>query len=299
MKIDPSAQVKSVNIGSGTNIWQYCVVLENASIGADCNICSHCFIENDVVVGDRVTIKAGVQLWDGITIEDDVFIGPNVTFTNDRYPRSKAYPERFDKIVVQKGASIGANATILPGVTIGEGAMVGAGAVVTKNVPAGVVVAGNPASIIRQIPAVEPDCCFVGVGKVAFYEIPDFMDSRGGLSVVEVGKQVPFEIKRVFFVHDVPESEMRGCHAHKECHQYLICSGGSVSVTIDNGESRKTVELDRSSQGLHLPPGIWGEQFNYSKNAVLCVLASHVYDKGDYLDDYDDFKNWLSQREDG
>ena len=309
MNIDQSSQVKSVRIGSGTNVWQYCVILENASIGADCNICSHCFIENDVVVGDRVTIKAGVQLWDGITIEDDVFIGPNVTFSNDRYPRSKSYPEEFDKIVVRKGASIGANATILPGITIGENAMVGAGAVVTKDVPAGFVVVGNPASMIRQIHSEEGvsdekhtaalDCRLVGVGKVAVFEIPDFMDSRGGLSVVEVGKQVPFEIRRVFFVHDVPESEVRGCHAHKECHQYLICIVGSVSVTVDNGESRETVELDRPGQGLHLPPGIWGEQFNYSENAVLCVLASHGYDKGDYLDDYEEFKNWLTQRGDG
>ncbi|MDB4623901.1 FdtA/QdtA family cupin domain-containing protein [Akkermansiaceae bacterium] len=131
------------------------------------------------------------------------------------------------------------------------------------------------------------------------FKIPEFIDSRGGLSVVEVGKQVPFEIKRVFFVHNVPESEVRGSHAHKECHQYLICSGGTVSVTVDDGESRKTLELEGSGQGLHLPPGIWGEQFNYSKNAVLSVFSSHPYDKGDYLNDYDDFKNWLSQRKDG
>ena len=122
-------------------------MLPGAVIGADCNICDHTFIENDVRVGDRVTIKCGVQLWDGIRIEDDVFIGPNATFTNDPFPRSKRQPEQFDRTVVRQGASIGANATILPGVTVGVNAMVGAGAVVTRDVPPLAVVTGNPARI--------------------------------------------------------------------------------------------------------------------------------------------------------
>ena len=121
------------------------VVLPGAVIGRDGNICSHCFIENKVVVGDRVTIKCGVQLWDGVTLEDDVFVGPNVTFTNDLQPRSRNAAAELLPTVVKKGASIGANATILPGLTIGEGAMVGAGSVVTKDVPSGVTVVGNPA----------------------------------------------------------------------------------------------------------------------------------------------------------
>ena len=143
------ADVQSSQIGTDTRIWQYVVILPGARIGADCNICSHCFIENDVVIGDRVTIKCGVQIWDGITLKDDVFIGPNVTFTNDRFPRSKQHkqPERR---CVEKGASIGANATILCGITIGENAMVAAGAVVTGNVPPNTVVAGNPAGFIRK-----------------------------------------------------------------------------------------------------------------------------------------------------
>lgn len=128
------SDVQSKNIGEGTNIWQYCVVLEGAVIGSNCNICSHCFIENDVKVGNNVTVKCGVQLWDGVEIEDDVFIGPNVTFCNDRYPKSRNKNFKLEKVVVKKGASIGANATILPGVTIGENALVGAGAVVTKDV---------------------------------------------------------------------------------------------------------------------------------------------------------------------
>jgi len=149
--IHPLADVQSNEIGEGTRIWQFCVVLAGAKIGANCNICAQVLIESDVVVGNNVTIKSGVQLWDGVRIEDNVFLGPNATFTNDLLPRSKVYPESFLQTVVKKGASIGANATILPGVTIGENAMVGAGAVVTKNVPENSVVVGNPAKVVRKL----------------------------------------------------------------------------------------------------------------------------------------------------
>ena len=145
------ADVQSSNIGEGTSIWQFCVVFAGAKIGANCNICAQVLIENDVVIGDNVTVKSGVQLWDGVRIEDHVFIGPNVTFTNDLFPRSKVYPEKFLQTIIKKGASIGANATILPGVTVGENAMVGAGSVVTKDVFAGTIVIGNPAKILRKV----------------------------------------------------------------------------------------------------------------------------------------------------
>lgn len=137
--------VKSKNIGNNTAIWQFCVIDVDVIIGNDCNICSHCFIENGAIIGDRVTIKNGVYVWDGIYIEDDVFIGPNVTFTNDRNPVSKNINFALEKTKVMKGASIGGNATILPGICIGENAVVGAGSVVTKNVLANTTVKGNPA----------------------------------------------------------------------------------------------------------------------------------------------------------
>ncbi len=140
--IHPLADVQSRHIGENSNVWQFCVVLPNARIGRDCNIASHCFIENDVVIGDRVTIKCGVQIWDGMRVGDDVFIGPNVTFCNDRYPKSRNRDWKREGVTVRKGASIGANATILPGVTIGENAMIGAGSLVASDVPAATVVKG-------------------------------------------------------------------------------------------------------------------------------------------------------------
>lgn len=141
--IHPLSDVQSKNIGENTNIWQYCVVLKEAKIGSGCNICSHCFIENNVVIGNNVTIKNGVSLYDGIRIEDNVFIGPNAAFCNDKYPKSKNNDFKLEGIVIKKGASIGANATILPGVTIGENALIGAGAIVTKNVAANEKIIGK------------------------------------------------------------------------------------------------------------------------------------------------------------
>ena len=145
------ADVQSKNIGKGTTIWQFCVILGNASIGKNCNINCNVFIENDVKIGDNVTIKPGVQIWDGITIEDDVFIGPNVTFTNDLFPKSKNKNFELKKTTIKKGASIGANATLLAGITIGENALIGAGSVVTKDIPANEIWLGNPAKFHKKL----------------------------------------------------------------------------------------------------------------------------------------------------
>lgn len=149
--IHSTAEVQSDNIGTDSVIWQHCVILKNAVIGNNCNINAFCFIENEVVLGNNVTIKSGVYLWDGIKIDDNVFIGPNVTFTNDKYPRSKQYPSNFDKIIIKKGASVGAGSIILGGVTIGENALIGAGSVVTKNIPENELWVGNPAKFIRKV----------------------------------------------------------------------------------------------------------------------------------------------------
>ena len=300
--IHPLSDVQTKKIGANTRIWQYSVVLPEATIGSDVNICANCLVENDVVIGDRVTIKSGVQIWDGLRIEDDVFVGPNATFANDYFPRSKKSPEKFLSTLIQKGVSIGANATILPGITVGSGAFVGAGSVVTRNVPDNAIVAGNPATIVGYASLTDTSslktqsvnegggkCMDVGVGECSLYELPFIQDLRGNLSFAEFEKDLPFLAKRCFWVFDVPSKDVRGEHAHKACHQFLISVAGSVTVMLDDGHKRVEMKLDSPTRGLHIPPGVWSVQFKYSSNAVLVVLASHVYDPDDYIRDYANF----------
>ena len=144
------ADVQSQMIGDRTRVWQFAVVLAGARIGKDCNICAHTFIENNVVIGNNVTVKCGVQLWDGLRIGNDVFIGPNATFCNDKHPKSGNRDYECKQTIVEDDVSIGANATILPGIRLGRGCVVGAGAVVTKDVAAGATVVGNPAKEISK-----------------------------------------------------------------------------------------------------------------------------------------------------
>lgn len=295
------ADVHSTTIGDGSRVWQFVVILAGAKIGQDCNICSHCLIENDVIIGDRVTVKSGVQLWDGLRVGDDVFIGPNASFANDRFPRSKITPDKFLQTAVETGASIGAGATILPGITIGRNAMVAAGAVVTRSVPPNAIVVGNPAKIVgyvdaeRNVGAVgERLAATVGaqatqVAGVSLHRMPQVVDIRGSLTVGEFDRNIPFAVKRYFMVFDVPSIETRGEHAHRVCHQFLICVRGSCAVVADDGEHRQEFLLDRPDVGVYLPPMVWGIQYKYSADAVLLVYASHHYDSTDYIRNYAEF----------
>jgi UDP-2-acetamido-3-amino-2,3-dideoxy-glucuronate N-acetyltransferase len=298
------ALVESSTIGTGTRIWAFSHILPQAKIGKECNICDHVFIENDVVVGNRVTIKCGVQLWDGVAIEDDVFIGPNATFTNDIFPRSKQYPEKFLPTLIRKNASIGANATILAGITIHNHAMVGAGAVVIKDVPPYAIVVGNPARIIgytntpKQISNTSsdqenPENPVALPGQARLIDLPLIKDLRGLLSFGEVNKHLPFTPLRYFLVFDVPSGEVRGEHAHKRLHQFLICVKGSCSVTLDDGQTAKEIKLSSPSQGLHIPPRVWSVQYKYTADALLLVLASDTYQSDDYLRSYDEFLQFI------
>ena len=298
--VHPSGICESDYVGDGTRIWAFAHVLPGARLGVDCNVNDHVFIENDVVVGDRVTVKSGVQLWDGVRLGDDVFVGPNATFTNDPFPRSKEYPESFAQTVVGPGASIGANAVILPGVRIGRRAMIGAGAVVVRDVPAHAIVVGNPARIVGYADSA-PTATDEGLSAVVapgreglpggaqLIEIRTATDLRGSLAAVELGFGLPFVPARFFSVFGVPSKEVRGEHAHRECEQVLVCLAGSVHCIVDDGRARSEVRLDSPAVGLHMPSMLWGTQYKYSGDAVLAVFASHAYNPDDYIREYEQF----------
>lgn len=301
--VHPLSDVQSQRIGSDTRIWQFVVILPGAQIGAEVNICSHCLVENDVIIGDRVTVKSGVQLWDGLRVGDDVFIGPNVSFTNDRFPRSKHYLEKLLTTEIEANVSIGAGATILPGLRLGRHAMIGAGSVVTRSVPPNAIVVGNPAHIVGYVDApsrapgahekihtLAPNTSYRSqVAGVSLASLPRMSDIRGSLTVGEFLRSIPFEVKRYFMVFDVPSVETRGEHAHRVCHQFLICVRGKISVVADDGVRREEFLLDRPDIGLHIPPMVWAVQYKYSADALLLVFASHYYDSADYVRDYNDF----------
>lgn len=307
IKIHPTAEVLSHNIGEGTTIWQNVVVLPGACIGEGVNICAHCFIENQVHIGDRSTLKCGVYLWDGVTIGQDVFVGPNATFSNDKFPRSKMHDRELQTTMVEDGASIGAGAILLPGIKVGRGAMVGAGAVVTGSVPPYAIVMGNPARITGYVerfsscPPLEKPIELswhtpstnatlpLGIGATTLHRLQQVSDLRGDLCVGEFGSDIPFEPKRYFMVHHVPSQKTRGEHAHKLCQQFLVCISGSCAVVVDDGTQRREVLLDSPEKGIYVPPMIWSIQYKYSPDAVLLVFASHAYDPKDYIRDYDDY----------
>jgi acetyltransferase-like isoleucine patch superfamily enzyme len=309
--VHPQGLCESKQVGAGTRVWAFAHVLPGAVIGRDVNVCDHVFVENDVIVGDRVTIKCGVQLWDGIRLEDDVFVGPNVSFTNDPFPRSGARPRRFPETRVCRGASIGAGATIMPGLTIGQNAMVAAGSVVTRSVPPNALVMGCPARIRGYVdrhgrvqgdaPHAAPADVREGVQEsrvrgVTFHRMPVHRDLRGSLSVGECPRDLPFVPKRYFVVFDVPGSEIRGEHAHRTCHLFLVCVRGACSVVADDGAHREEFRLDRPNLGLHLPPLVWGTQYKHTPDAVLLVFASEPYDPDDYIRDYARFLEEVGSR---
>jgi acetyltransferase-like isoleucine patch superfamily enzyme/dTDP-4-dehydrorhamnose 3,5-epimerase-like enzyme len=301
--VHPQGICESAAVGRGTRIWAFAHVLPGATLGADCNICDQVFIENDVVLGDRVTVKSGVQLWDGLRVGDDVFIGPNATFSNDKYPRSKHYQETVLQTHLGAGCSIGAGAVVLPGLRVGARAMVGAGSVVTHDVPARAIVSGNPARIVGYVdttkhaaaaPAApgavsEAAVTRCAVAGVTIHRLPLVEDLRGRLSAGEFPSQVPFVPKRYFLVFDVPGKDVRGEHAHRACHQFLVVPRGSVTVVVNDGATSEEIVLDEPNRGLYVPPMIWASQYRYSGDAVLLVFASDYYDPADYIRDYDEF----------
>lgn len=291
------AIVESRSVGEGATIGAFAHILEGARIGRFCRIGDQAFIENDVTVADRVTIGCGVRLCAGATIEEDVYIGPNAILTNAAFRSPSA---DGPGTVVKKGASIGANATILPGLVIGEQALVDAGAVLTNNAPPHAILSGNPARITgyrgaampSAVPAHTPPAPGVystTVPGVTLNRLPLIDDVRGLLSFGEIRQHLPFEIKRYFLVFSVPGQHVRGEHAHRTLHQFLLCVHGRCHVMVDDGIRREEFLLDNPALGVHVPPMVWAVQYKYSEDAVLLVLASDFYDAADYIRDYSEF----------
>ncbi len=300
--VDPGAR-----IGNGSRVEAFAHVLDGAIIGRNCTIGDHVYVGSHVQIGERVDIMPGVQLGDNIVLEDDVIIGPNVTLASHLLSRSEPPVAREAlKTIVRTGASLGANATIAPGIIIGRNAVVSVGAVVTNNVPPNAIVAGNPARITgygSPSPVVRTDSSesiappdTIKVQGVRAYHLPVVIDMRGNLSVAEFDRHLPFIPKRYFIVFDVPSEEVRGEHAHKALHQFLVCVKGSCSLVVDDGANRAELLLDKPDFGVHIQPMVWATQYKYSHDAVLLVLASDKYDPADYIRDYDEYIEAVKSR---
>jgi UDP-2-acetamido-3-amino-2,3-dideoxy-glucuronate N-acetyltransferase len=292
MHIHSTALCESTTVGDGTRIGAFSYLANGAGVGAACDVGAHVVIDAGAIVGDRARLCSGVKLWSGVVLEDDVGVGPNATFVK---PSGDA-----DGIKVRSGASIGANATIVAGVTIGAGAVVEPGAVVTKSVPPHAIVSGSPARIVGYVDLIRRDAPIVrapsgpgvsrtGVKGVTLHEMLLVRDMRGDLSAGEFERQVPFPVRRYFMVFDVPSEDVRGEHAHRKCHQFLLCARGRCRAVVDDGERRAEIILDRPNLGLYLPPMVWGIQYQHTADALLLVFASDYYDPEDYIRDYGEF----------
>ncbi|MBL8818205.1 MAG: WxcM-like domain-containing protein [Planctomyces sp.] len=302
VEIHERAVCESSAVGTGTRIRAFSRILAGAVIGEACEICDQVLIENDVIIGNRVIIKSGVQLWNGLRIGDDVYIGPNASFANDRIQ-----PNQPLITVLDRNCTVGTNATILPGVRIGRHATVNAGAVVTRSVPPYAIVAGNPARVVGYDDSVRPtlpraenpvvagdDPKDIVVPGVRLLRLPQFQDMRGALVPIEFTRDLPFVPVRCFNVFGVENKRVRGEHAHRTCHQFLISLTGSCRVLVDNASVRQVIRLSSPTQGLYVPPMIWASQHHFSPGTVLMVLASHPYQPDDYIRDFDAYCNEMS-----
>ncbi|MCV2348166.1 WxcM-like domain-containing protein [Paucibacter sp. Y2R2-4] len=273
-----------------------------ASVGSNFSIGDYSVVSSGVAIGDGVSIGGGVFLWSGMVLESGVVIGSNASFATDVEATSA---EAVSTTVLRSGARVGANATIGAGLTLGANCRVTPGSVVTRDVPPNAIVAGNPAHITGYVNtphldlpgqaasartgAADGDLPVLHVKQAALHRLPKIVDLRGALSFGEVGAHLPFEPKRFFMVYDVPSREVRGEHAHKACHQFLVCVKGSCGIVVDDGQFRDEILLDSARVGLHIPPMVWGIQYQFSRDAVLLVLASDIYSAEDYIRNYDEF----------
>jgi UDP-2-acetamido-3-amino-2,3-dideoxy-glucuronate N-acetyltransferase len=302
--IHPAGICEAAEVGVGTRIAAFAHVRPDVRLGRDCLIQDHVFIDDEVTIGDRVTVKPGVTISRGVRIEEDVLIGPAVTFIDEGFPAAVSEASGSRGTVVRRKAALGANCTILPGLTIGTEAVVGAGSVVTQDVPSCAIVIGNPARIVGYVDATDIGQTRVAraelagddvrshalrVGGVSLHRLVRVDDLRGSLVAGESDLHVPFQPRRFFSITRVPSVDVRGAHAHRACKQFLVCVSGSVAVVLDDGRTREEVHLDDPQIGLYVPPMVWSVQYRYTDDAVLLVLASDPYEPQDYIRDYDEF----------
>ena len=294
--IHPSALCESNDIGPDTRIEAFTYIAHKVKVGRNCVIGPHVFIGRDVIIGDRVIIRGSAQICAGTIIEDEVSIAAHATFLSDRNSHGGNVTD--NPIVLRRGCKIGASATLCAGVTIGEYGVVDAGAVVTRSVQPHAIVAGNPATVVAfantletPAPPAAPSSALVQtteskVRGVKIYELPLIRDPRGNLTVGEFARTLPFAPKRYFMTFDVPNFDLRGEHAHRTCHQFLLCVRGSCAVVVDDGLNREEFLLDRPTFGVHVPPMVWATEYKHSQDSRLLVFASEYYDPADYIRDY-------------
>jgi UDP-2-acetamido-3-amino-2,3-dideoxy-glucuronate N-acetyltransferase len=307
--IHPTALVdSSARIARGSRIGAFTRIESDTVIGEDCDIADYVSVASGTRLGDRVALRSGVRIEGRVTFESDVRVGPNAALASRFGTKSEdVRPESVT--LVQTGAVIGANATIADGITIGRKAVVADGAVVTRNVPPNAVVMGNPAQIRTYVDMHSPlPSKFDGevdqpgtavapsrVRGVQLHTLPLITDLRGDLSVAEFERDLPFMPRRYFVTFGVPNEEVRGEHAHREQHQFLVCVSGSCSVVADDGETREEFVLNAPNLGLYLPPMVWGIEYKHARDAVLLVLVSAEYDPEDYIRDYGDYLALVKQ----
>lgn len=286
------------------NVHNGAVLGDNVSIGDYVTVYAGAYI------GDNCMIEGLTQIWSGVRLANNVRLGPGVNF---EYP-SKSLNKEESSFSIDENCDIGANAVIMHGVTIGIGARVLPGTIINQDVPPYSIVEGSPARVtgyvendslavnigleLQSLPefSSEQNVINIGVGAVTLHKFKMVRDLRGDLSVGEFSRDIPFEPKRYFMVFNVPSEETRGEHAHRKCHQFLICVKGSCSVVVDDGVARREVKLDSLDMGIYLPPMIWGIQYKYSSDAVLMVFTSEYYDDLDYIRDYNQFIALVNDR---
>lgn len=245
------------------------------------------YLDPKAIIGNNVVISSGSYISDLAVLGNNINVGPNVTFVDSKFKNS--YNK---KITVSSGVTIGAGSSLYPGITIGENSIINPGSVVYENIPPNVEVSGNPATIISNIFQYTNTLEVVSVDKIGgVFEVSykNILDLRGCLTVVEFDSLFPFPVKRLFFISSVPSKKLRGEHAHKECHQMLVLASGSCSVSLSDGKRQAICNLKEAGKSIYIPPMVWAAQYNFSEDAMLIVLASHIYDEKDYIRNFDEY----------